>query len=75
MGAAAHSVTFDAGRASPFFAIDDRHSGVVDGRMRSWVLAKRQRHGGGPRAMSANETKQRPTASQGTQLVGDKDTG
>lgn len=36
MGAAAHSVTFDAGRASPFFAIDDRHSGLVDGRMRSW---------------------------------------
>lgn len=40
VGAAAHSVTFDAGRASPFFAIDDRHSGVVDGRMRSWVLAR-----------------------------------
>jgi hypothetical protein len=29
VGAAAHSVAFDAGRASPFFAIDDRHSGLV----------------------------------------------
>lgn len=29
VGAAAHSVTFDAGRASPFRASDDRHSGLL----------------------------------------------
>jgi hypothetical protein len=28
VGAAAHAVALDAGRASPFFTIDDRHTGA-----------------------------------------------
>lgn len=74
MGAAAHSVTFNAGRASPFFAIDDRHSGVIDGRMRSWMLAKSSCAVMIRGLRAPTGIKQRPTASQVTLLVVDKDT-
>ena len=74
MGAAAHSVTFNAGRASPFFAIDDRHSGMVDGRMRSWVLARSSCAVMVQGLRTPTEIKQRPTASEETLPVVDKDT-
>jgi hypothetical protein len=39
MVATAHSVTLDAGRASPFFTIDNRHAGAVTAECgrRSWL--------------------------------------
>lgn len=75
MGATAHSMAFDTGRASPFFAINDRHSGVIDGRLRSWswleIAAQRWSKG----YEHQTGTNQKPTASQETLLVVGKVTG
>jgi hypothetical protein len=46
--AAAHSMTFDTGRASPLFAINDRHAVAVTaegGRWRWLKAAERERYG------------------------------
>jgi hypothetical protein len=45
MATTAHSVTLDAGRASPFFAIDNRHSEAVTAECgrRSWLRAAEER--------------------------------
>lgn len=72
MVAAAHSVTLDAGRASPLFTVDDRHSvqtrpnAVVAGgyRQPSGREAKRLR-------AEQNETRRR-TASHGEVWAGGK---
>lgn len=59
MVAAAHSVTLDTGRASPFFAINDRHSVEVTAESgRCTVAQTAEREGcGKPTGKRAKETK------------------
>jgi hypothetical protein len=50
MATTAHSVTLDAGRASPFFAIDNRHSEAVTAECgrRSWLRAAEEERSNEP---------------------------
>lgn len=75
VSAAAHSVTLDTGRASPFCAVDDRHSAAVTaecGRRRWLAAAEREECEQPTGGKERNEAEGRHT---GPCAPSDKDTG